>query len=227
MKRIKKKGPAPFDDLLKEYRRLAKRADQRLVRLERYMKRPGMEELSKGAYSRAMDDIEVWSGKGKKRFNTSPPKSSEGLQAKINDIKAFLRSDTSTMAPGIDTRGFSISSYEKMAQTFNQRYGTQLSWKEISAFYQSSKYKKISERIQASKTIAMALGVFDELRKKGRTNKDLMEEIRKQGKHKVKKGNRSYWEYQNARFTDDEAVNEIVNKMIKAGVSPQTMFKGK
>ena len=223
MKRIKKTNP----DLVKEYRKLAKRADQRLVRLERYMKRPGMAEIEKGAYSRAMKDIEVWSGRGKKRFNTAPPETEEALQAKINDIQAFLRADTSTLAPGIDTRGFSISSYEKMAETFNSTYGTNLTWQEIGAFYQSRKYKKLSEKIQASKTIAIALGVFDELRKQGKTRRELMDEIRKQGKHKVKKNGQTYWEYQNAQFTDDEAVNEIVNKMIKMGINPQTMFKGR
>lgn len=229
MKRMKKTK----SDLVKEYRKLAKRADQRLVRLERYMKRPGMAEIEKGAYARAMKDIEVWSGRGKKRFNTAPPMpldaegGLEALQAKINDIQAFLRADTSTLAPGIDTRGFSISSYEKMAQSFNAAYGTDLTWQEIGSFYQSKKYKKLSEKIQASKTIAIALGVFDDLRKQGKTRRELMDEIRAQGKHKVKKGRQSYWEYQNAQFTDDEAVNEIVNKMIKMGINPQTMFKGR
>ena len=94
------------DALLAEYKTLTMRADKRLQRLEKYMQRPGYETLAKGAYKRAMRDIGVWSGKGHKRFGTKAPEDNRELQAKINDIKSFLRADTSTMRPGIDTQGF-------------------------------------------------------------------------------------------------------------------------
>ena len=118
MKKINK-----FSTLEAEYKLLAMRADKRLQRLEKYMQRPGFETLSKGAYARALRDIEIWSGKGHKRFLTKAPGNVEELQAKINDIKSFLRSDTSTLQPGIDTQGYAVSVYEKQAQTFNNRYG--------------------------------------------------------------------------------------------------------
>ena len=45
--------------LLAEYKTLAMRADKRLQRLEKYAQRPGMGELLKGAYARAMREIKT------------------------------------------------------------------------------------------------------------------------------------------------------------------------
>lgn len=220
--------------LYDEYILLAMRADKRLQRLEKYAQRPGNEDLLKGAYARAMRDIRVYSGRGHKRFKTKIPLNPDTgmpdeniLRAKINDIKSFLRADTSTLKPGIDTQGFSISSYEKMAKMTNDRYGTDLSWQELANYYESTKAEKIAASIKASKSVAMALSVFEKLRKQGKTNAELMRKIRKQGKESFKKNGRTYYRYKNIKLTDDVAINDIVNRMIKMGISPQTMFEGK
>lgn len=213
--------------LEEQYKVLAMRADKRLQRLEKYMKLPGYETLSKGAYARAMRDIKVWSGKGHKRFLTKAPGNVEELQAKINDIKTFLRADTSTLKPGMNTIGYSVSSYEKMAKTFNDRYGGDLDWQEIANYYDSAKADRIAKMIKSSKSIAKALGVFKKLANAGETNKTLMDKIRAGGKERVLINKRHYWRYKNITLTDDEVVNDIMNKMIKNGINPATMFKGK
>ena len=222
MKKINK-----YDSLEAEYKLLAMRADKRLQRLEKYMQRPGYETLKKGAYARAMRDIAIWSGKGHKRFLTKAPSNTAELQAKINDIKAFLRSDTSTMKPGIDTQGFAVSVYEKQAGTFNDRYGGNFTWQELANYYDSAKADRIAKRIKASKSIAKALGEFKKLARKGETNESLMSQIRAGGKERVLIGKQHYWKYKDIKLTDDEVTNEIMKKMIRAGISPRTLFKGK
>lgn len=77
------------------YRRLAKVADQRLVRLESYAHDKGYKEVKNFAYNRALSDINNWT-KGGKRFNTRPPKNQHQMIAKINNILTFLNSPTST-----------------------------------------------------------------------------------------------------------------------------------
>ena len=186
-----------FDSLLEEYNVLSMRADKRLQRIEKYSKRPGYEGLKQGAYARAIRDIEVWSGKGHKRFRTKPPTTRDGmineteLQAKINDIRHFLRAETSTMKPGIDTRGFSISSYEKMAETTNKRYGGNFTWQELARFYESKKAERIAREIRSSKSIARAIAKFNEFNRKfpGVSGKDLREFIKNEGKTVDEKGN--------------------------------------
>lgn len=201
------------DALLSEYKTLTMRADKRLQRLEKYMQRPGYETLEKGAYKRAMRDIKIWSGKGHKRFGTKPPEDVRELQAKINDIKAFLRADTSTLKPGIDTQGFAISSYEKAANTFNQRYGSDFNWQEIQNWYGSKKAARVAKAIQASKTVARALGRF----------KQMMRENPKQSGAALR---REIANNPNIKLDDDAAVNEAMKRMINMGISPRTMFKG-
>ena len=203
-----------FSSLEEEYKLLAMRADKRLQRLEKYMQRPGYETLSKGAYARAMRDIEIWSGKGRKRFLTKAPGNVEELQAKINDIKAFLRSDTSTLKPGIDTQGYAVSVYEKQAQTFNNRYGGGFTWQELANYYGSKKADKIAKSIKASKSVARALGEFKKLMHM--TPKKTRQQFRDEIKNNP-----------DVKYTDDEVTNEIMKKMIKIGISPRTLFKGK
>lgn len=200
--------------LLDDYRKLAMRADKRLQRLEKYMQRPGYETLSKGAYARAMRDISIWSGKGHKRFLTKAPDNAEELQAKINDIKAFLRSDTSTLKPGIDTQGYAVSVYEKATNTFNERYGGDFTWQELANYYGSKKAQRIANSIKSSKSVAKALGVFKEL-----VEKD-PKKTRAQYRAEIKNN-------PDVKYSDDEVTNEIMKKMIRAGISPRTLFKGK
>lgn len=209
----KRKRGAPIDDLplQEQYRVLSQRADKRLERLEKYAKREGYADILKGAYSRAMRDIEVWKGKGKKRFGMEKISDPEELQAKINDIKAFLRSDTSSLQPGLDTRGYAISVYEKMANTFNSNYGSNLSWKEIGSYYESAKAKRIQAQLKASKTIAIALGEFKRLNKKNpnRTIKEWKKEIKENG---------------NQILSDDKVVARMMERIIKMGISPRKLF---
>lgn len=137
--------PETYEEAVKVYRTLAKSADQRLVRLEAYEHDPNFQTATKWSYARAMRDIESWSGEQAKRFNTAPPKSMAGLLAKIEDIKTFLASPTSTKK-GIK------EILQKRADTLNKNYGTNFKWNDVGTFFDSELASKLDDSY-ASKTM--------------------------------------------------------------------------
>lgn len=121
------------------YKRLAKVADQRLVRLEQLAQQPGFEKVKLYAYDKAMRDLESYGGGS--RFNTKIPTDENGvidsrlLSQKLADMRAFLSSVTSTKQ-GIQ------SVYTERVKSINEKYGTSYSWQDLADFYQSGDAKK-------------------------------------------------------------------------------------
>ena len=132
---------------LQYYRRLAKTADQRLVRLERLAKQEGFQNVTKWAYARAMKDIQHWSPSGT-RFNTAPPKTSQGLTAKIADIRNFLEMKTTGKRDILDT-------YKKRADTINKKYGTNFTWENIGSYYESKLHETLSKHFGSLTEVRM------------------------------------------------------------------------
>ena len=133
----------PTESLQQYYRRLAKTADQRLVRLEKASQQEFYKPATQWAYAKAQRDIKKWLPAGQEapevlRFNTKipgidklkPEQANEKLIAKINDIKSFLSAPSSTKQ-GI------TNVYKKRADTLNARYGTQFTWKQMAKYYES------------------------------------------------------------------------------------------
>ena len=137
--------PETYEETVKVYRTLAKTADQRLVRLEAYEYDPNFKNATKWSYARAMRDIQQWSGEQAKRFNTAPPESMAALQAKIEDIKTFLSSPTSTKK-GIK------EILQRRADTLNEEYGTNFKWNDVGTFFESELAQKMDSDY-ASKTM--------------------------------------------------------------------------
>lgn len=131
--------------LEKEYRKLAKRADQRLVRLKRLSERPGYEGVLNYAYKVAQRDIRSWSGENATRFNTKPPSNTNQLKAKIADIKKFLESASSTWGRTKETKGIK-QIYEDRTRTINEKYGTDFTWQELAKLFESGLWKKIKSK---------------------------------------------------------------------------------
>lgn len=178
-----------YTELVKEYRKLAKRADQRLVRLEALSRSSKYESVLKYAYRVAAKNIESYgSVKNRPRFNTKPPENSNTLQAKINDIKHFLESVSSTKK-GI------VSIYEKRAETLNKTMGLyggeKFTWQELADFFQSKSYEKLASMF-GSKT------VFDTIGKIKTNLPEIAKAIKENQKIKVA----------------DWKVNNTINKMI-------------
>lgn len=170
-------GQTPKSDkykaLLKEYRKLAKRADQRLVRLERYAQTEKYKEIKKYAYARAMRDIRAWSGENATRFNTKPPSNTNQLQAKINDIMYFLQSASSSIKPTKDNAGYNAEgklvsggielTYQKRADTLNERYkaeGLNVTWQNIGDLFNSPLYRKMFDKYKSSDVAVRIIGTI-------------------------------------------------------------------
>lgn len=150
--------PSDHAELLKVYRTAAKAADQRLVRLERVTQEENFRIADKWAYARAQRDIEQWSGEGATRFNTAPPKSAAALRAKIEDIRHFLTSPTSTKT-GIK------QVYIKKANKINKLYKTTLKWDEVGKLFESQLWESLDKKY-GSKTAAKALGRIQHFKNK-------------------------------------------------------------
>lgn len=131
--------------LEKEYRKLAKRADQRLVRLKKLSEQPGYEGVLNYAYKVAQRDIRSWSGEKATRFNTKPPSNTNQLKAKIADIKKFLKSASSTWGRTKETKGIK-QIYEDRTRTINKKYGTNFTWQELAKLFESGLWKKIKSK---------------------------------------------------------------------------------
>lgn len=164
----------PEETLEAYYKRIAKVADQRLVRLEALSQVEGYQGAAQWAYQRAMYDIEKWGYSKKRRFNTKPPADVNQLKAKINDIQAFLESPTSTKA-GIN------AVYKKRAETFNANYGTNFKWQDFANFL--SKYGDNFDRFD-SDVYANAITVVRSMGKANPklTGKQIQEMAEKEGK---------------------------------------------
>ena len=122
--------PTDYKEAVKVYKTLAKTADQRMVRLEKASEEEGFHGITNYAYARAARDIEAWDGEssGQPRFNRDIPKSTQELLEKIEDIKTFLSSETST-------KSGMIAINKRRAATINENNGTNLTWKDLNEIF--------------------------------------------------------------------------------------------
>mgnify|MGYP007032348298 CR=1 FL=1 len=142
--------PTDRESLEAVYRTLAKTADQRMVRLEALGKTEGAyASATKWAYARAARDIKRWSGSTEKpRWNTKTPRTIGGLESKIEDIKTFLSSLTSTKK--------GIQEYMRRTTKINEKYGTDFTWDNVGKFFDSELNEKLEQKY-GSKTILRAM----------------------------------------------------------------------
>lgn len=175
----------PGETDLEYYHRLAKVADQRLVRLEEMagMREgkagtPGMEKVTAYAYDRAMRDLEIYGGG--KRFNTKPPLNADGtvdnrlLSEKLADIRTFLSSVTSTKQ-GVQ------QVYQERANTINDKFGTNFTWTDLADYFRSGDANtKLKGKVINSDLLLRAIGVIQ------RADEEVVKDIKK-NKDKVTK----------------------------------------
>lgn len=184
-----RKGNPEYDALVRQYKSLAKKADQRLVRLEQLSKQKGFRNVTKWAYARAMKDIKYWSGSEATRFNRDIPRNINSLKARISDVKHFLEQTTTSTKRGI------MKTFKKRADTINKKYGTDFKWDDVADFYESKEWNDM-DRGYGSETAMQSLG---EIKKN-----------EKAIKKSLKKGERPVLRIENKKVAD--AVNDILNK---------------
>ena len=152
----KQKQSLDYIALRSEYVKLAKRADQRLVRLEQLETKKGFENVTKYAYAWAQKNLQRWSGKPEgSRFNAAIPSDTKSLEAKLHIVKQFLDMQTST-------KGGILKTYKKRADALNKKYGTNFTWQDLSKYFNSS----IAERAAAKFGSKTALRVIGQMQKK-------------------------------------------------------------
>lgn len=187
MSRIEQLDP----QLLAQYKKLAKRADQRMVRLEQAAKRGGeMSSATEYSYRKARREAEYYSAGKSKRFNAQTPKNNKVLRAKINAINEFLESPTSTVS-GIK------NIYKKRAEALNATYGTNFRWQDLSDFFESATWKKLISEIPSD----LVMKAYARLRKGG---DKLIQEIKDNPSKQV---------------ADDEVQDFILKRLVKEGIT--------
>lgn len=141
------------EELIKEYVKLAKRANKRLYNLEKLSKEKNFEIVTKWAYARALHDIKIWGGK--KRFKTSISKdiNAKRLSAMRNDVYNFLNSKSSTKKD-------IVKLYIEKTNTFNKKYNTNWTWQEMASYFESGGAKEKLEEKFSSSTAIDIIGVF-------------------------------------------------------------------
>lgn len=146
--------------LLKEYKALAKKADRRLRELEKLSEESDFKDATRFAYARAMKDIEHRFGEGETRFDKRLPKQTKklGVVAAIKDVERFLNMPSSTKT-GI------IAGYKKRAETISQKYGVDLSWKDVAQLFEHGRWDQIL-RNMTSAQVFKQLGKFKASEKK-------------------------------------------------------------
>lgn len=157
---------ATYKELLAEYHKLAKRADERLRSLERASGREGYKGVTRYAYARAQYDIRAFTGDPDKafgRFDVNPrgattKERADMLRTMMASVKTFLNSETSSIgrAKGADGQWIEgiRGSYKQTAETTNERYGTDFTWQQMATYWLSGLGEKMNQKY-GSKT-AMA-----------------------------------------------------------------------
>lgn len=193
----------PGESIEAYYRRIAKVADQRLVRLERLADVPGYGNATQWAYRRAMSDIETWSGEGAKRFNTKAPSNLNALRAKINDIKSFLGSESSTKSGITET-------YKNRADTINRKYGTSFQVDDLAKVFSNGLMKKLEAKGFSSKTILKAIGYIQD----NATDKDALKMMQSEARK------RKYV----PEFSGDLFADEAIRSLLRSKTSVTEMY---
>lgn len=201
----------PGESIQSYYRRIAKVADQRLVRLERLAEQEGFGNADQWAYKKAMRDISTWSGDQASRFNTKPPANLKQLQAKINDIKSFLGSPSSTKQ-GIR------SVYQQRANTINNKYGTSFSTGDLESLFSSSFWKKVDAKKIDSDTVMKAIGYISNTIKKDPAHRS-DEEILK-GLQATARKRKTVPE-----FTGDPILDSVVTDILRSKKTVNEMYQ--
>lgn len=153
----------PGEALTDWYKRLAQTANKRLERAEKYQQQEYFKPASKWAYAVAQHDIKAFRGEHATRFAGKASGTESQIRSQINSLRKYLASPTSTKQ-GI------ISVYNKRAETFNKKYGTNFTWEQLAKYFESGEAKKWEEKF-GSKT---ALKTIGELQK---NKKDVLKSI--------------------------------------------------
>lgn len=236
-------------------RKLAKRANQRMVRLERYAEKPGYSSIKKYAYARAEDYIRNFIKKtGKPRFreNVKLDKNIKGddpeevfkknvqkIRMDIKNIEEFLGFESSTIGEarsGKKTKGIKAI-YDKRAQTitdeFLKKHGLAMDANDLKRFFDSKKQAKL-EKDYGSQQMFIIAAIIKKENIKG-SRKELEEYVKthvqvndpKELEMKKTESRAEYLERMRDKlnYTEDKVLNDIITNALQDGFSASNLFK--
>ena len=175
---------AEWEKVQAESRKLAKRANQRLKRLEVAAERPGMSSILKYAYKTAIADIKtLGKTEGKMRFKENVKlvdvfdkneklltgqemykQNVKKQRSKIKMMKEFLESASSTIGQGMtegSDKTLGIKKiWDKTTNTINKEflsdYDLRMSTNDMKRFFDSKKQAKLQELVGSSRMFIVA-----------------------------------------------------------------------
>lgn len=166
----------PGETLTEWYKRLAMTADKRLQRAEKYSQEEYFKPALTWAYAKAQHDIKRFRGDEANRFGLKPPKTEAQIKSQINAMRKYLASPSSTK------RGI-IEIYQKRADTFNKKYGTQFTWESLAKYFESGTAENWEKKF-GSKTALRTIGKIQK-------NEDKIKEaIEKNDSRDIRVGNK-------------------------------------
>lgn len=144
-------------EYLKEYNRLAKKADRRMRELERFSRYEEFESILNYAYRGAKKAIAKYTPPGyedkQPRWQRNAPLDTRTLQAKIKDIENFLNKPTSTVTG-------TIKIYKKRTATINKKYKTKFTWQQLANYFETGGLSEKGSDKYGSKTLLKSIGVI-------------------------------------------------------------------
>lgn len=168
--------------LAKESRKLAKRANQRMVRAELYSKRPKHKKIKEYSYAKAQKDIAnikkmigrpvkeaqnrfIESSNIPKEFGEDYKAAAKFFRIQIAAEKEFLDSVSSTIGRAMssiesehrkmDKQGLDWL-YDQRVRTINEKYGTNFTSEELKRFFDSRKQSKLQQRFGSDQMFNIA-----------------------------------------------------------------------
>ena len=150
-------------EYLKEYNRLAKKADRRMRELERFSRYKEFEGILNYAYRTAKKSIKKYTPPGYEdkspRWQRNEPLDTKTLKAKIKDIERFLDKPTSTVT-GV------IKIYKKRTATINKVYQTHFTWQQLANYFETGGLAEKGNDKFGSGTLLESIGVIQANKKK-------------------------------------------------------------
>lgn len=235
-------------------RKLAKRANQRMKRLEDYAKKPGYSSITKYAYARAEEYIREYVKKtGKPRFTEKVrlDKNIKGDNAEevykknvqkqrmiIKAMEEFLGSQSSTIGSsrsGEKTKGIKAI-YDKRAQTITDRflknYGYSMSADDLKRFFDSKKQAKLEKEYGSQQMFIIASVIKKE--KIGGSRKELEKYVKthvvvddpSELEMKKTESRAQYLERMRDKlnYTNDKVLNDIITNALQDGFNANNLF---
>ena len=142
---------------LREYNKLAKKADRYMRELERFSRYEEYKDITKYAYRKAADMIKTWTPPDKMyegrapRWQRNTPMDTRSLKAKIKDIDAFLHMKSATIT-GVK------EIYKNRTEAINKKYGTNFTWQQLAHFFEDGGLADKAFDKYGSATVLLAYG---------------------------------------------------------------------